>query len=149
MSTKLPLLSTYNYNLDAKNRIFVPAKHREILGTDFIIFPNIKDERSLIISSVEYFNSVIEEISNNEQLTVEERSDAIEYISSNGDTVSPDAQGRVVLSSTLVALAHLGGSTMIVGCNSHAKMWSAEVYQQISKNRAKELAEKFKKTMVG
>ena len=148
MLDRMPLLNTYNYNLDAKNRLFVPAKHREILGTNFVIFPNLMDTRSLVISSVEYFNSVIEKIRNNEELSSEDRTDMIDFISGFGDTISPDAQGRVVLSGNLVSFAELGGATIIRGCQDHAEIWNAAVFTETTKDKAKSFAEKLKKSNI-
>lgn len=148
MIDRMPLLNTYNYNLDTKNRIFIPAKHREILGTNFVVFPNLKDTRSLVISSVEYFNSVIEKIRNNEELSSEDRTDMIDFISGNGDTISPDAQGRVVLAANLVSFAELGGATVIRGCQDHAEIWNAAVFTETTKDKARSFAEKLKKSNI-
>lgn len=143
---RMPLLNTYNYNLDTKNRIFIPAKHREVLGTDFVVFPNLKDTRSLVISSVEYYNGVIEKIRNNDELSSEDRTEILDYIGGFGDTVSPDAQGRVVLATKLVSWAELGGSTIIRGCTDHIEVWNASVFAETTKDKAKSFADKIKKS---
>lgn len=146
MSTLMPLLNTYNYNLDSKNRIFIPAKHREVLGASFVVFPNLKDTRSLVISSVEYFNSLIDKIRNNEELSAEDRSDMIDFLSGFGDTVTTDTQGRIVLAANLVSFAELGGATVIRGCQDHVEIWSAAVFTETPKEKAKSFADKVKKS---
>ena len=146
MSTLMPLLNTYNYNLDSKNRIFIPAKHREVLGASFVVFPNLKDTRSLVISSVEYFNSLIDKIRNNEELSAEDRSDMIDFLSGFGDTVTTDTQGRIVLAANLVSFAELGGATVIRGCQDHVEIWSAAVFIETPKEKAKSFADKVKKS---
>jgi MraZ protein len=142
----MPLLNTYNYNLDSKNRIFIPAKHREVLGANFVVFPNLKDTRSLVISSVEYFNSLIDKIRNNEELSAEDRSDMIDFLSGFGDTVTTDTQGRIVLAANLVSFAELGGATIIRGCQDHVEIWSAAVFTETPKEKAKSFADKVKKS---
>lgn len=142
----MPLLNTYNYNLDSKNRIFIPAKHREVLGASFVVFPNLKDTRSLVISSVEYFNSLIDKIRNNEELSAEDRSDMIDFLSGFGDTVTTDTQGRIVLAANLVSFAELGGATVIRGCQDHVEIWSAAVFIETPKEKAKSFADKVKKS---
>ena len=142
----MPLLNTYNYNLDSKNRIFIPAKHREVLGASFVVFPNLKDTRSLVISSVEYFNSLIDKIRNNEELSAEDRSDMIDFLSGFGDTVTTDTQGRIVLAANLVSFAELGGATVIRGCQDHVEIWSAAVFTETPKEKAKSFADKVKKS---
>ena len=61
-------------------------------------------------------------------LTGKEKALMIQYLNSNGDTLTPDSQGRVVIASSLVELAGLGGPTIIEGCFDHAEIYPAEVY---------------------
>ena len=146
MADFIPIMGTYTYNLDGKNRIFIPAKHREALGTNFVVFPNIKDSRSLMISTVEYLDSVLKKIRENEDIPAEIRSGMISYLSGFGDTLTPDTQGRVVLSSTLVSSAGLGGSTVIHGCHDHAEIWNASEFNATTKEQADSYADYFKKS---
>lgn len=148
MSDFIPMMGTYTYNLDSKNRIFIPAKHREALGGNFVVFPNPKDMRSLIISTVEYLDTLIKKIADNEEISSEDRSDMIGYLSGFGDTLTTDTQGRVVLAGALVEHAGLGGSTVIHGCYTHSEIWNAAVFQATTRDRASGLAEAFKKSKI-
>lgn len=128
MADFIPIMGTATHNLDSKNRIFIPAKHREALGANFVVFPNIKDRRSLIISSVEYLKDLMDKIRANTKIPAKDRAGMINYLNGAGDTLTPDAQGRVVLSATLVSNAGLGGPTVIHGCHDHAEIWNADVF---------------------
>ena len=135
-----PIMGKVTHNLDSKNRIFIPAKHREALGPNFVIFPNIKDKRSLIISSVEYLVELMEKIRNAPKLTGGQKAQMISYLSSYGDALAPDSQGRVVVASSLVEHAGLGGATVIKGCFDHAEIWAESVFVGISEEQTAEFA---------
>ena len=148
MADFTPMMGTYTYNLDSKNRIFIPAKHRESLGGSFVVFPNPKSTQSLIISTVEYLDRLIEKIATNEEISAEDRSDMIGYISGFGDTLTTDTQGRVVLAGSLVEYAGLGGPTVIHGCYTHSEIWNATVFRETTRDKANSLAEAFKKSKI-
>ncbi len=123
------------YQLDAKNRIFIPAKHREPLGPTFVVFPNIKNPNSVIASTVDYYKKLIEDIRTSESLSIEDKEDLIRYMSEEGDVLSPDAQGRVVIPASLVELTDLGGPTVIVGHTNFVEIMSAKYYTPASDRR--------------
>ncbi len=123
------------YQLDSKNRIFIPAKHREPLGSSFVIYPNIKNPNSVIASTVEYFLDLKERIRNNPELEVEDKEGLINYMSEEGDVLTPDNQGRVVIPAGLVALADLGGSTVIVGHTDYVELMAEKYYTPASDKR--------------
>ncbi len=123
------------YQLDAKNRIFIPAKHRDPLGASFVVFPNIKNPNSVIASTVEYYKNLIADIKNSEDLDIEDKEDMIRYMSEEGDVLYPDAQGRVVIPASLVELTGLGGPTVIVGHTDFVEIMSAKYYTPASDKR--------------
>lgn len=136
-----PIMGKVTHNLDSKNRIFIPAKHREALGPNFVIFPNIKDKRSLVISTVEYLVELMDKIRNSPKLSGSQKASMINYLSSYGDTLTPDSQGRVVISSSLIEHTGLGGATVINGCFDHAEIWAESVFVGTTDAQAAEFAE--------
>ena len=132
MKVTTPMMGRYTHNIDAKNRFFIPAKHREALGATFVIYPNIRNKRSLIISSFEYLEDCMNSIKESKVLSGKEKARMIQYLNSNGDTLTPDSQGRVVIASSLVDLAGLGGPTVIEGCYDHAEIFAEEIYNETS-----------------
>ncbi|MGM9641898.1 MAG: division/cell wall cluster transcriptional repressor MraZ [Eubacteriales bacterium] len=125
-------MGKYTYQLDSKNRIFIPAKHREALGDKIMIFPNVRDKKSLIISDQEYYDHVVNTIKGLTQFKPAERTEMVKYLSNCGDSVTPDAQGRVVISADLVARVGLSGQTVISGCYDHAEITAAENYAEFT-----------------
>ena len=143
MAGFVPIMGRATHNLDSKNRIFIPAKHREALGANFVIFPNIKDRRSLVISSVEYLEELMRKIKESPKLTGKEKAQMINYLNGNGDTLTPDAQGRVVICASLVAFAGLGGPTVIDGCFDHAEIWPESVFAETTPEQAEFFAQRY------
>ncbi len=141
MADFTPIMGTATHNLDSKNRIFIPAKHREALGPNFVIFPNIKDRRSLVISSVGYLEELMNKIRNADKLSGKQKSAMINYLNGHGDTLTPDAQGRVVIASSLVSFTGLGGPTVIHGCFDHAEIWAESVFVDTTAEEAELFAE--------
>ena len=142
------MMGTYTYNLDAKNRVFIPAKHRDALGENFGIFPNIQNNQCLIIATAEYLTNLIQKITQNEQIPAEDRAEIKKYLSGFGDTLTPDAQGRVVLSANLVSWAGLGGPTVIRGCHDYAELWNATAFQEATKADAERYKTLFKQANI-
>ena len=53
---------------------------------------------------------------------------AIRYLHRNALQVSPDAQGRILLTKELLAYAGIAKEAVVVGCSSYVEIWSAENY---------------------
>ena len=55
------LIGTYEHNIDGKNRLFVPAKFRAILGSEFIFRVNRSKFPSIQLYSKAQFQKEVEE----------------------------------------------------------------------------------------
>ena len=124
----LPVMGVYNYTMDAKNRIFIPAKHREALGSPLVVYPSIRS-KSLKLCSLDEWRHITEKLS---ALPVREREPIMRFFNRMGDSLVPDSQGRVTLNSDLVEYAGLSGGIVIVGCGQNAEIWSAEGYAALT-----------------
>lgn len=116
------LTGEYRHAIDPKKRLFIPAKHREVLGTSFIIVRDLY-EPCLKVYSAEEWQTFIAPI---EAMDPEEAAPILRYFyreSVNGDV---DGQGRVTLNDTLIKRAGILKDAVIVGCGRYAEIWSAE-----------------------
>lgn len=120
-------LGEYRHNLDAKNRLFIPAKFREELGESFVIAKLMRGE-CLRVCSVAEWDKYIEPIRNMKRKDSEK---IFRALTKEAIQVSPDAQGRVVLSSALVEKAALEKNAVIIGCNDYVEIWSEAAYQRM------------------
>ena len=123
----LPVMGEYRYNMDGKNRVFIPSKHREALGSPLIIYPSIRD-RALKVCSLGEWREITEKI---QSLPVREREPLMRFFNRMGDTFVHDSQGRVTLNADLVEYAGLSGTVVIIGCGQNAEIWSSEEYEKL------------------
>ena len=115
----------YEHNVDSKNRIFVPAKFREELGESFIVSRDLRGKRLKIFSLArwqEYIAPILQQ-----ERRISEK--AMRYLHRNAVQVSPDSQGRILLTRDLLAFAEIDKSAVIVGCSTYAEIWSVENWQ--------------------
>ena len=137
------LSGEYKHNIDPKNRIFIPAKHREELGESFVVAKSIR-EKCLRVYSNEEWREYIRPITN---LDGKDRDRIIRALSRNAAQVSPDSQGRIVLTPDLIAYAEITTNAVVVGCGGYAEIWSDENYASMVENEdlgsMKDLLESF------
>ena len=110
----------YRHGLDNKNRLFIPAKHREELGESFVVSKSIR-ERCLRVYSMAEWDAYIEPI---KRLDGKDKDRIIRALSRNAAQVSADSQGRIILTPDLIAHAELEKNAVIVGCGGYAEIWS-------------------------
>ena len=119
------LSGEFKHSIDAKNRLFIPAKHREELGESFMVAKSVR-ENCLKVYSLEEWDKYIEPIVKMER----KNSEAIlRALHRNAAQVSPDTQGRIVLPPALVAYASIEKGAVVVGCGKYAEIWSEEAYE--------------------
>ncbi len=114
----------YEHSFDAKNRIFVPARFKEELGETFMVVRAVRGKH-LTVCSLEYWNSYIDELRKGERATFERVS---RYLHRTAMQVTPDAQGRILLSSALLSCAEITKEAFFVGCGDFCEIWSRDNY---------------------
>lgn len=114
--------NTYYHTLDAKNRLFIPAKYRELLGEEFIIFKG--PEKCLYVYDKETFEKISQQFINTPNRMIQRS-----FFSQAVD-VSPDKQGRVTLSADQVEHAGLTKDAVIAGTGQRIEIWAAESFAE-------------------
>lgn len=117
------LVGKYNHTVDAKNRIFIPVKIKEKLGSSFIITYNV--DKCLSLYSEKEWEAYTARFN---ELPKTQTRNIIRFIFSNASEVVPDSQGRVILSQEFMDYAQIGKNAVIIGVNDHAEIWSEENY---------------------
>lgn len=121
------LTGEYRHAIDPKKRLFIPAKHREVLGTSFIIVRDIR-ESCLKVYSEENWQAFIAPI---KQMRRADSEKILRFLYRDAVTAEPDSQGRVVLNTTLIEHAKIIKDAVVVGCGDYSEIWSAEEYDRI------------------
>lgn len=130
------LYGRYEHNVDAKGRMFVPAKLREKLGDSFIAAAVI--DSCICLYSLDEWERLMEKLM--EKPMTEARS-LQRYIASNAVDVQVDAQGRILLPRHLIGHAGLVKEALVIGAVNHAEIWNPADYESSVGSMTSEAAE--------
>ncbi len=117
----------FRHALDAKNRIFIPAKLREELGKSFVVAKDIR-EKCLKVYSLAGWEAYIAPLKEQKRKLSEK---IMRFLHASLVQATPDAQGRIVLPAELVQHAEIDRNAVVVGCGDYAEIWSEETYDSI------------------
>lgn len=124
----MELCGEFKHNVDAKNRLFVPAKHREILG-DSIMVVRDTDNKCLLVYSEANFEEYKQKVLS--KVPASKRRDVNRFFFRNSLSANYDSQGRVLLTQELCDYAELArGTAVIVGCGDYAEIWNEDNYNK-------------------
>ncbi|MBI4802346.1 MAG: division/cell wall cluster transcriptional repressor MraZ [Elusimicrobia bacterium] len=131
------LYGEYSYVLDSKNRMFIPARFREVLhkedknyfmlsiGLDrclYLFLPSKWEE--LIAHSAEIFKS-----ENKEEQRAFKR-----FFFGNAADAQLDEQGRILVPQNQKKYASLKKQIMILGVGNKAEIWDAQTWSRYKKD---------------
>ena len=110
----------YAHNIDAKGRLFIPAKLREELGQTFHV--TIGLDHCLSIYSNESWDAFMDK---HRDLPYR-KAKALRVLSANAVDCEPDAQGRILIPAKLRQYADLQKEVVVIGSFDRAEIWSAD-----------------------
>lgn len=123
---------TFSHSLDAKGRVIIPASYRDKLGSGFTITINNSLD-ALVLYPTEKWRAVYEML----MAVRDTDAEAMDYkrlMAANALTdVEMDAQGRVLIPSTLREVVGLEKEVSFVGMLDYAELWDTNVLAE--KNR--------------
>ena len=120
-------IGSYEHNLDAKNRLFVPAKFREGLSGRFLIkavvsaYPCIEAFRS-----DDYDAATEAALADVSDPTIRRMRRFAAYAGTSDVTV--DAQGRIPIPAKIAEIAGLTKETLVVGMGDHVEIWNPATF---------------------
>ena len=115
----------YQHTIDAKGRLFIPAKLREELGDTFYVTMGM-DSCLSVYSDASWarFTEKFESLPYT-------KTKAMRPLFANAAKCEPDAQGRILLPQKLRAYAKLEKDVTIAGVSDHAEIWNAEAWSAV------------------
>ena len=116
------MTGTYEHSIDAKGRLFIPAKLREELGVTFYLSMGV--DECLAIYPQETWNRFTEKFASLPM----SQSAAMRPLFANASKCELDSQGRIVIPQKLRKYAGLEKDAVIIGVNDRAEIWSAETW---------------------
>ena len=117
----------YHHALDSKGRLIVPARFRDILGSQFKI--GVSLDNCLSVYSNEGFEAFYEKLSSLPANSPKHRK-LVRYFMSGTFDVELDAQGRILLPQKLRQAAGIEKNVVFIGTGSKAELWSEEKYNE-------------------
>ena len=110
----------YQHSIDAKGRLFIPAKLREELGETFYVTMGM-DGCLSVYSDVSWarFTEKFESLPYT-------KTKSMRVLFANAAKCEPDAQGRILIPGKLRNYAKLHKDVVVIGVSNRAEIWNAE-----------------------
>lgn len=118
---KASFLGEYRHNIDAKNRLIIPAKFRDSLSSTFYVTKGL--DGCLAVYTEESWAQQVEQLSKLPQTNRKARQ-YIRSITSKAQESSLDSQGRLQLPQYLIDIAEIEKECVIVGVSDYFEIWS-------------------------
>ncbi len=120
------MIGKYPAKMDDKNRLFVPAKLREELGSIFYVTLGVNcGHKCLTVYTAADWQTLSD---NYNTLPLSQRGAATSLIFMNATECAPDKQFRFGLTQNLLAYAGIDRDVMIVGRAGQAEIWDTEEF---------------------
>ena len=110
----------YAHNIDAKGRLFIPARLREELGQTFHVTVGL--DHCLSIYSDESWAAFTDKV----RALPYSKAKALRPLFANAVDCEPDAQGRILIPAKLREYAGLQKEVVVIGSFDRAEIWNAE-----------------------
>ena len=120
-------MGEYNHTIDAKGRLIVPAKFREILGDNFIVTKGL-DGCLFVYPNDEWTR--FEEKLKSLPLTNKNARQFTRFFLAGAAACEVDKQGRILLPQVLREFASLEKDVVLVGVASRIEIWGRERWDE-------------------
>jgi len=117
-------LGQYRHTIDAKGRLTVPARFRELLADGAIITQGF--ERNLMVLPSQKFEAMTHRVNLNSSITDPTARDLKRLLFSTADQVDPDKNGRILIPQFLRERNLLDGEAVLVGVGDYFEIWTPD-----------------------
>ena len=122
------LIGTYEHNIDGKNRLFVPAKFRAVLGSEFVYKVCRSKYPSIQLYSKAQFQKEVDDALKGVKSEILKRNIKAQKYQGAGEAIC-DTQGRIVLAGESAKTAKLDKACILTGFGDYVEIMSPEVYE--------------------
>ncbi len=119
-------MSEYNHTVDAKGRLIIPSRFREVLGEEFVISKGM-DGCLFVYANDDW--AAFEQKLTSLPMTNKEARKFARFFLAGAAQVELDKQGRILLPQALREFAELDKDVVLVGVGSRIEIWSKERYE--------------------
>jgi MraZ protein len=123
---------SFDNNLDAKNRLTIPAKLRNLLADGVVVALQRDARRCLAIwCATDYNDHVARMLGDLQPLSADY--DRLErFLNAYSSEAELDAAGRVMLPAKLLEQAGLGREVAVIGAGNRLEVWDREAWREHS-----------------
>ena len=111
----------YNHTIDAKGRLIIPAKYREVLGETFYVTKGL-DGCLFVYDKNEW--AAFEEKLKSLPITSKDARKFVRFFLAGAAMAEVDKQGRILVPANLRQFAGLEKEVVLVGVASRVEIWS-------------------------
>lgn len=119
-----------SHSLDAKKRVFVPAKYRDDLGETFYI--TRKFDAYLSIYTAEDWDVYTEKL---EKLPESIAAEVQDFILGGAQKCTMDSSGRIIIEDRLLRHAKIDKNVVFVGAGRQIRVWAEELWNEREEKR--------------
>ena len=129
----------FDYSLDAKNRLNVPAKFRPAFSDGVVLAKSL--EPCVSIWAPDTFEAWTESFLANLNPVSAERRKLTRYFAGNSWDAELDSAGRVTLGASLISHAGISKEVVVVGNLDHIEVWDRARWQTDQKELDSEIVQ--------
>ncbi|MBE5874918.1 MAG: division/cell wall cluster transcriptional repressor MraZ [Lachnospiraceae bacterium] len=122
-------MSEYNHTVDAKGRLIIPSKFRDVLGEEFVVSKGM--DGCLFVYANDDWNAFEQKLTSLPLINKEARQFA-RFFLAGAAQVELDKQGRILLPANLREFAGLDKDVVLVGVGSRIEIWSKEKWDNVA-----------------
>ena len=135
MAERTRFVGTYEFRLDDKGRMVLPAKIRAQLGETGILS---KLDECIGLWTLDGFDEALDQMEaalDSGEVTM----GALRQFNADAHEVTPDQQGRIVVPQRLRSYAGLGSEVVVTGVRTRVEIWDAARWAEMSDTNDAEL----------
>ena len=119
-------MGEYNHTIDAKGRLIIHAKFREVLGDEFVVTKGM--DGCLFVFDNSEWQAFAEKLRSLPMIDKEVRQ-FTRFFLAGAASVEVDKQGRILLPSVLRDFAGITKDTVLIGVGSRIEIWSKDRWE--------------------
>lgn len=128
---RMLILGEFRHTIDQANRLTVPAKYRDDIGADAVLYR--ASEGCLFLYSNAEFEKIADSVRSGKS-GARSRARIRNFFSDTvGATV--DRTGRFIIPPDFLTAANLKNDVVLLGCANHFEIWDAEVYGKLMEDK--------------
>jgi MraZ protein len=131
-------VGTYTPKLDAKGRLFLPAKFRDDFEEGLMVTRG--QERCLAMYSLREFDVLTERL-REASLTNKNTRDYVRMLSSGAFHETPDKQGRITIPPLLRGYADLQKDVVVIGSMNRVEVWDPSSWSSYLEEQEQKFAD--------